>query len=255
MRTLRFYDKVGLLAPSCHTQAGHRLYTETDFFRLQQILALKFLGFSLEEIKHCLQVGPTRLAEALALQRAMMHEKREQLDAIIQAIDETGKLLQANEQDWEAIIHVIQVMQMQQHNDWRKKYFTDEQLSQMEEWSKRYYSEEQRQKLAEWGKDYSEEDQLRATAQWDAVLSDLKQLVTTGVEPASPAAQDWIRRWQALITGFTHGDEGIMQSLKNMYHDLRDMPAASAPCRFPFSKEEETFIQQTLKAYQQTQKP
>ncbi len=40
-----------------------------------------------------------------------------------------------------------------------------------------------------------------------------------------------------------------------MYHDLRDMPAASAPCRFPFSKEEETFIQQTLKAYQQTQKP
>ncbi len=255
VRTLRFYDKVGLLAPSCYTEAGHRLYTETDFFRLQQILALKFLGFSLEEIRHCLQVGPTRLAEALVLQRAMMREKREQLDAIIQAIDETGKLLQANEQDWEAIIHVIQVMQMQQHNDWRKKYFTDEQLSQMEEWSKRYYSEEQRQKLAEWGKDYSEADQLRATAQWDAVLSDLKQLVATGAEPTSPAAQDWIRRWQALITEFTHGDEDITQSLKNMYHDLRDTPPESAPYRFPFSKEEETFIQQALKVYQQTQKP
>jgi MerR family transcriptional regulator, thiopeptide resistance regulator len=241
---------VGLLAPSCHTEAGHRLYAETDFFRLQQILTLKFLGFSLDEIKHCLQVGPTRLSETLAMQRAMMREKREQLDTIIQAIDETGKLLQANEQDWEAIIHVIQVVQMQQNNDWRKKYFTDEQINQMEEWSKRYYSDEQRQKLAEWGKDFTEEDQLRATAQWDAVLSELKRLVATGTNPASPEAQDWIRRWQDLISQFTHGDEGITQSLKNMYHDIRDMPPGSAPYAFPFSKEEETFVQEALKVYQ-----
>lgn len=47
VRTLRFYDKVGLLSPTSYTEAGYRLYTDTDFLRLQQILALKFLGFSL----------------------------------------------------------------------------------------------------------------------------------------------------------------------------------------------------------------
>src|SRR5690349_21847479 len=47
-RTLRFYDKVGLLSPSEYTEAGHRLYSDEDLWSLQQILALKFLGFSLE---------------------------------------------------------------------------------------------------------------------------------------------------------------------------------------------------------------
>jgi hypothetical protein len=88
----------------------------------------------------------------------MMLEKRAQLDAIIQAIDETEELLQTNYQDWESIVKVIQVMQMTQTNDWRRKYFTEEQMKQMEELSNKSYSEEQRQKLAEWGKDWSEED-------------------------------------------------------------------------------------------------
>ena len=51
IRTLRYYDKVGLLSPSQYTEAGYRLYTDTDFLSIQQILALKFLGFSLEELK------------------------------------------------------------------------------------------------------------------------------------------------------------------------------------------------------------
>ncbi len=70
-----------------------RRYTDADLLRLQQILALKFLGFSLEEIKHCLQIGPTVLQESLSLQKAMMQEKRTQLDNIIQAIEETEQLL------------------------------------------------------------------------------------------------------------------------------------------------------------------
>lgn len=46
VRTLQFYDKKGLLSPSGYTQVGYRLYSEDDLVRLQQILALKYLGFS-----------------------------------------------------------------------------------------------------------------------------------------------------------------------------------------------------------------
>src|SRR5437879_13272443 len=60
-RTLRFYDKVGLLSPSEYTEAGHRLYSDEDLWSLQQILALKFLGFSLDEIKVCLQNNPASI--------------------------------------------------------------------------------------------------------------------------------------------------------------------------------------------------
>jgi len=135
---------VGLLSPAEHTEAGYRLYAEEDLFRLQQILALKFLGFSLEEIKAFLRAGPQRLPEALAQQRAMMREKRRQLDAILQAIDETEALLQAGEGCWEAIARGIQVIRMEQQKEWVKKYFTDEQQQKMEELGQSSYSAEAR---------------------------------------------------------------------------------------------------------------
>ena len=51
VRTVRFYDKQDILKPSYVSPAGSRFYTDQDFARLQQILLLKYLGFSLEDIK------------------------------------------------------------------------------------------------------------------------------------------------------------------------------------------------------------
>ena len=253
VRTLRFYDKVGLLSPSQYTEAGYRLYTDADFLRLQQILALKFLGFSLEEIKCCLQVGSTALQESLALQKAMMREKREQLDTIIQAIDETEKLLQVNKDDWEPIVRVIQVIQMTQSNDWRNKYFTDEQLKKMQELSEKSYTEEQKQKLAEWGKDWSEEDQRVASQKWSTTLAELQRLLATGADPASPEAQAFIGRWLALIGEFTHGDPSVTEGLKKWYGSLKEMPASEAPFAYPYSKEGEAFLGKAIEVHNERQ--
>lgn len=106
VRTLRFYDRVGLLSPTSYTEAGYRLYTERDFLRLQQILALKFLGFSLEEIKRCLRVGPTVLREALALQKAMMQERRAQLAAWGRDWSEEDQRVAT--QQWDAFLSGLQ---------------------------------------------------------------------------------------------------------------------------------------------------
>src|SRR6201988_5498959 len=53
VRTLHHYDEIGLLKPSLHTEAGHRLYTAADVARLQQVLSLRQLGFSLEQVGGC----------------------------------------------------------------------------------------------------------------------------------------------------------------------------------------------------------
>ena len=50
IRTIRYYDKQGILKPSLVNEAGYRLYTDEDFGRLQKILSLKYLGFSLSLI-------------------------------------------------------------------------------------------------------------------------------------------------------------------------------------------------------------
>ena len=46
LRTVRYYDKQDILKPSLVTESGARFYTDEDFARLQQILLLKYLGFS-----------------------------------------------------------------------------------------------------------------------------------------------------------------------------------------------------------------
>ena len=51
LRTIRYYDKQNILVPSARTESGARLYTDEDLAKLQQILLLKYLGFSLEDIR------------------------------------------------------------------------------------------------------------------------------------------------------------------------------------------------------------
>ena len=54
VRALHHYDEIGLLKPSLHTEAGYRLYTADDVARLQRVLSLRQLGFSLEQVRDCL---------------------------------------------------------------------------------------------------------------------------------------------------------------------------------------------------------
>src|SRR4051794_29342440 len=77
VKTLHHYDEIGLLRPSGHTDAGHRLYCKRDLGRLQQILSLRLLGFSLEQIGDALsdpEGWPAQRIVALQIQRV-----REQL--------------------------------------------------------------------------------------------------------------------------------------------------------------------------------
>ena len=49
-RTIRYYDKIGLLKPSFVMENGYRRYTQSDLLKLQKVLSLKYMGFSLDEI-------------------------------------------------------------------------------------------------------------------------------------------------------------------------------------------------------------
>jgi DNA-binding transcriptional MerR regulator len=251
VRTLRFYDRAGVLVPSARTEAGYRVYTDEDFPRLQQVLALKFLGLSLDEIKRCLAAGPRRLQESLGQQKAMMREKRAQLDAILQAIDEAERLLQTEQfqtgqAGLESVVRVIEVIQMQQQQDWVSKYFTPEQRERMQRLSEESYSEEARQKLA--ARTWTEEDQKRADVQWAEVGAELKRLTATGADPAGPEAQAWAASFNGLISAFTQNDPEIEAGLQNWWQQHNQLPESEQPMRKMYSPEEQAFMSAALKA-------
>ncbi len=250
-RALRFYDKVGLLSPSKHTEAGHRLYSDRDLWSLQQILALKFLGFSLEEIKVCLQKNPEHLQEALVMQKAMLREKRSQLDAVLRVIEKAEELLKRNQRDWQSIlIDVIQVIHREQDKAWVKKYLTEEQQQKLAEISQKSYSPETAQKLAVWEENWTEEDQQRASQQWDAVFAELRRLVAERKDPTSVEGQALAKQHSDLIKQLTRGDADVEAGVKQWWKNYEELPLEEKPLpMYHSSQEEKAFLQEALVHY------
>ena len=116
VRTIRFYDKQNILKPSYVTPAGARFYTDSDFVKLQQILLLKYLGFSLEEIKGMTidDADYHFLQNSLTMQKKLIADKIEQMQLVEQAIDNTVDALEENHQiDWSQMLHLIHLTGME----------------------------------------------------------------------------------------------------------------------------------------------
>lgn len=116
VRTVRYYDKQNILKPSLVTQAGVRFYTEEDFARLQQIMLLKYLGFSLEDIRE-LTVNDSDysyLEHSLEQQQNLVRDRIEQLQLVEQAIGETvTEIRQQQNVDWNRMRELIHLTGME----------------------------------------------------------------------------------------------------------------------------------------------
>ena len=93
VRTLQYYDKIGLLSPAMRSDVGYRLYDEDDLVRLQQVLLFRELEFSLKEIKRIIDSPDFDQNRALRQQIDLLKLKRERIDGLIelaQSIEKTG---------------------------------------------------------------------------------------------------------------------------------------------------------------------
>jgi DNA-binding transcriptional MerR regulator len=87
VRALHHYDRLGLLRPR-RTGSRYRLYGRKELERLEQIVALKFIGVPLQQIKAILDRNPSGLAGDLRVQRTVLEKKRDLLNHAIQGIYE-----------------------------------------------------------------------------------------------------------------------------------------------------------------------
>lgn len=116
IRTIRFYDKQNILKPSYVTPAGARFYTDSDFARLQQILLLKYLGFSLDDIRE-MTINDTDyhfLLNALTLQKKLIQDRIEQMQLVESAIEKTVSAIRHDHQvDWSQMLDLIHLTGME----------------------------------------------------------------------------------------------------------------------------------------------
>lgn len=116
VRTIRYYDQQNILKPSYINESGARFYTDEDFVRLQQILLLKYLGFSLEDIRE-MTINDTDyhlMQNALNLQLKLIDDKIEQMQLVKQAIQDTSREISKNHTvNWSQMLHLIHLTGME----------------------------------------------------------------------------------------------------------------------------------------------
>ncbi len=196
VRTLHHYDEIGLLVPSGRSEAGYRLYGEADLRRLYRILALRGMGFPLDEIARTLvaegedpRPAVRRHLERIDDQLALAGRLRARLAHILDVLD------RADEPSGDLFIEAIEVMTRME------TYYTPEQLEQLQERA-----------------DALGEDGLRrAQEDWAELIAAVEAERAAGTDPADPRLDPLLARWTALVTAFTGGDAGIKASLQRMY--------------------------------------
>lgn len=208
VRALHHYDRLGLLRPRARTAAGYRLYGLDELTRLEQIVALKFLGFPLRQIRSLLKADSRDLTASLRQQRQIMEEQRQRLDRAVRAIAAAEASAAAGHTpDWDAFRTIIEVIHMQQDKTWAEKYFTPEQLT-----------------IVHSGEPWTPERQEQISQQWKELGQALNEAAAADLDPASPEASALIDRHAALVALFTKGDSGVVESLRKMWADRPNWP-------------------------------
>ena len=198
VRTLRWYDEIGLLKPSEVTQAGYRFYDDAAMAALQQILFYRELGVPLEQIGRILSAPDNDRTEALRKHRTLLLMKRRRLDDMLRLVDETiGGIAMYDERpkptqaDWEAV----------------KNQYAQEAA---ERWGNTEAFLESRETHAKYTPGQE--------AQINAEMEEIFRAFGACDDPEGPEAQALVKRWQAHITQYHYNcTDGILSCLGQMY--------------------------------------
>ena len=208
VRALQYYDREGLFCPSAVSEGRRRLYTDKDIIKLHQILSLKSLGFSIDQIKNRLTSfdTPDEVAEALTEQSKAIQS---QIDMLTRSLHDLERLktevLKMQSVDFKKYADIIVNLQMRNDNYWLIKYFDDNTLDYLR------------------GR-FDKESGLAFISKFNALRDKAVQYSDAGVPPESAQGQEFAKAFWQLITEFTGGDMTMLPQLMKMGEINTDNP-------------------------------
>ena len=196
VRTLQYYDTIGLLKPSGYTEAGYRLYDDTALERLQQILLFKELEFPLKEIKGIIDAPDFDRNKALQQQIELLTMKKEHLENLID-FARGLKLLGVRKVDFK----VFDTKKIDEYSKRAK-----------EQWGKTPEYKEYERKM----QNMSDEDELAMVDEFMQIFAEFGQMMA--LEPSDEEVQVQVKKLQDYITEhFYTCTKEILSGLGKMY--------------------------------------
>ena len=200
VRALQYYDREGLFRPSCISDGGRRLYSDKDIVKLHQILTLKSLGFSFDEIKNRLIAidTPQKAIDALTEQSSAIQE---QLNVLTQSLQAIGLLKNEIEQmqsvDFSKYADIIINLQMGNKYYGLIKYFDENMLDYCH-------------------KRFDKQSGLAFIDKFNLIFEKVERAIKSGVTPESEQGQIIAKEFWQLITEFIDGDISLLPQLMNL---------------------------------------
>jgi DNA-binding transcriptional MerR regulator len=204
VRTLHHYDELGLLVPSGRSDAGYRLYTDSDLEHLQQVLFFKELGFSLQDIRRIMGDPTFDRSKGLRAQRKLVERKTQKLTEMLAAID---RAIEAKEKgtmmDKREMFEVF--------GDFNPGDYADEVA---ERWGESDAYKESARRAA----GYKKADWTRFKAESEEINATIVALMDEGVAADDPRAMDAVDRARLQIdTWFYPCSHEMHVGLAEMY--------------------------------------
>lgn len=200
VRTLQHYDKEGLLSPSAVSDGGRRLYTDKDIVKLHQILSLKHLGFSLDDIRDRLIPldTPVDVAQILSEQAAVIRKKIADLAESLSAIEALKtEVLEMQSVDFKKYADIIVNLEMKNNFYWLIKHFDSETLDHIRS-------------------RFDKESGMAFLEKFLHLQDEAIRLHDEGVPAGSPEGLQFAKAYWDMVLEFTNGDAAMLPKLMQM---------------------------------------
>jgi DNA-binding transcriptional MerR regulator len=203
VRTLHYYDEIGLLRPAGVKKNGYRYYEEAELLQLQQILFFRELDFPLEDIKRVLSSPAFNMSEALRDQKKLIELKKTRLTKLVQTIDKTLKKInkQTIMKDEELYGNFSKEEMERYTEEAREKWGKTEAFKQSEARVKKMGKEGLKRVLEESGK----------------ITVEIAECLKSGAPATSEKTQKLITKHYAGLRAFYEPNLELYQGLAEMY--------------------------------------
>ncbi|PFL22470.1 MerR family transcriptional regulator [Bacillus cereus] len=226
IRTLQYYDEIGLLKPEKNISSGHRVYKDKDILALQKIVSLKVLGYSLEEIRVMLNVKSLNISlkETLQNQRVAFEEKKKQLEVSIKAIERTMVCLKEDEEVDSNILMSL-INSIQKENEQRL-------------WLEEYVSKE----VADGLYNKPEEEGIALDKEFVRLAKEVKRLFGRQIEDleVQKLVDEHMKATLKYVGEETMYSLGKLENVEEQYNNM--MPS-------PYTEEEELWLNEAMECY------
>lgn len=205
VRTLHFYDEIGLLAPEFVGDNGYRYYEEEQLLLLQQILFYRELGFELKRIQFILSQPDFDKVKALISHRDALVKKAHRFQDLIHTVDQTIKRLKGEiTMKTQEIFRGFSKEEQTEHENYLINLYGD---------SAKQHIDISRQKVKNW----QEGDWQKSFAEWESICEDLKNLLDSKHSISSDEVQAVVKRHYKWLTNFGRPKE---DHIKPSHHSI-----------------------------------